>query len=129
MSSLFMVRMFHQILLNHQCINFDKHLFAKINWTYWYHGEKMWMYWQISSLKFHLTFFGSFYCKLNIFIVLKIVFNVCMFKTTIFVFNSTHLYFYYLVHFLHLTLWIPSARLLTRFDNDLAINIALSISY
>ena len=45
-----------------------------------------------------------------------------------------YLYFILQIHFLssclylHLILWIPSARLLTRFDNELAMNLVLSIN-
>ena len=38
------------------------------------------------------------------------------------------LHFLSLCLHLHLILWIPSERLLTRFDNELAINLVLSIN-
>ena len=45
-----------------------------------------------------------------------------------FLFNSAGLHLLSSCLCLHLILWISSARLLTRFDNDLAKNLALSIN-
>ena len=63
-------------------------------------------------------FVDNFFYNVNICILLTI-FKVCIFKK--------YLYLQYLLY-LHLILWIPSEKLLTRFDNVLAINLALSIN-
>ena len=56
--------------------------------------------------------------------------NVCVFKIalTIFALISTCFTFFIISIFVHLILWIPSAVLFGQFDDELAINLAVSVS-
>ena len=60
----------------------------------------------------------------------EIIFKIRIFKkkVAILIFNSTCFTFFIVMFKLNLILWCPSNRLLTRLDNELAINLALSIN-
>ena len=58
------------------------------------------------------------------------IFKACVFKKTvaILILNSANFTFFIIISVFTLFLWIPSERLLTRFDNELAINLPLPIN-
>ena len=71
-------------------------------------------------LKFSLTFFDNSYCTTSICIILYDILGLCIQE-------NTHNFCPCL--YLHLILWISSARLSARFDNELAIDLAVSIFF
>ena len=72
---------------------------------------------KIVPLIFYRTFVDNFCCNINIFNLLNHVKNVCIQEGS----SNIHLIpqVITIMSYLHLILWIPSQRLLARFDNTL----------
>ena len=96
-------------------ISWLKHLYIKAN---------------LFFFRFHQSFICNSYCNINICILLNHLqhlriqdrtYDLCIFS------HVSH--FLHSCPHLHLILWIPTARLSTSFENELAVNLAISINF
>ena len=81
-------------------------------------------------LFFTIFFIDNFCIKINICILLNNLRSLCIqeISRNIYICFCTFHIFLSLCSHLHLILWIPSEWLLTGFENELAINLVLSIN-